>query len=115
MAVIRPSADLRNHYNEISKICHETKEPIYITKNGYNDLVLLSNEAYEELTTNHSKKFTKEELEKLYQDRFDKQLEAFEEYQKDILKSIEHALSQSENRIPLEQFQKDWEARHGNS
>ena len=45
MAVIRPSADLRNNYSEISKICHETKQPIYITKNGYNDLVLLSNEA----------------------------------------------------------------------
>lgn len=37
MALIRPCADLRNKYNEISKICHETKEPMYITKNGTND------------------------------------------------------------------------------
>ena len=42
MALIRPCADLRNNYNEISKICHETKEPMYITKNGTNDLVILS-------------------------------------------------------------------------
>ena len=52
MAYIRPCADLRNKYNEISKICHETYEPIYITKNGSNDLVILSNEAYEEMSAN---------------------------------------------------------------
>ena len=49
MTLIRPCADLRNNYNEISKICHETKEPMYITKNGTNDLVVLSDEAYEEI------------------------------------------------------------------
>ncbi len=32
MPLIIPSADLRNNYNKISKRCHETKEPIYITK-----------------------------------------------------------------------------------
>ena len=63
MAVIRPSADLRNNYSEISKICHQTKQPIYITKNGYNDLVLLSNEAYEDLVKGH---LTEEEIERLY-------------------------------------------------
>ena len=42
MTQIRPCADLRNNYNEISKICHETNEPIYITKNGFSDLVVLS-------------------------------------------------------------------------
>ncbi len=47
MAVIRPSAELRNNYNEISRICHETQQPVYITKNGADDLVVLSNEAYE--------------------------------------------------------------------
>ena len=47
MAIIRPCAELRNNYNEISRICHETQEPVYITKIGTNDLVFLSNEAYE--------------------------------------------------------------------
>ena len=34
MPVIRPSSDLRNKYNEISTICHQTQCPVYITKNG---------------------------------------------------------------------------------
>ena len=36
---IRPIKDLRNT-NEISKLCHDQKEPIYITKNGYNIYLL---------------------------------------------------------------------------
>lgn len=48
MPQIRPITDLRNT-NEISELCHSKKEPVYITKNGYGDLVVLSIEAYEEL------------------------------------------------------------------
>jgi prevent-host-death family protein len=43
---IRPITDLRNT-NEISEICHKTQEPIFITKNGYGDLVVMSIETYE--------------------------------------------------------------------
>ncbi|MBQ3265346.1 MAG: type II toxin-antitoxin system Phd/YefM family antitoxin [Ruminococcus sp.] len=50
MAMIRPSSDLRNHYNEISEFCHRTNQPVYITKNGAGDLVVLSNDDYERLT-----------------------------------------------------------------
>jgi len=50
MPVIRPSSDLRNKYNEISNICHETSEPVYITKNGGGDLAVMSIEVYERLT-----------------------------------------------------------------
>ena len=50
MPVIRPSSDLRNNYNEISTICHQTKSPIYITKNGTGDLAVMSIELYELLT-----------------------------------------------------------------
>lgn len=49
MAVIRPSSDLRNKYNEISKFCNTYHEPVFITKNGSGDLVLLSNAEYERL------------------------------------------------------------------
>ena len=49
MPTIRPSADLRNHYNEISEFCHEHSEPVFITKNGKGDLAVLSIEAYERL------------------------------------------------------------------
>ena len=49
MPMIRSSADLRNAYNEISTICHEYAEPIFITKNGKGDLAVMSIEAYEQL------------------------------------------------------------------
>ena len=50
MPIIRPSSDLRNNYNEISTICHQTKSPVYITKNGAGDLAVMSIELYELLT-----------------------------------------------------------------
>lgn len=49
MPTIRPSADLRNKYNEISEFCHEYSEPVFITKNGKGDLAVMSIEVYEAL------------------------------------------------------------------
>ena len=49
MPQIRPITDLRNT-TEISELCHARKEPIFITKNGYGDLVIMSMETYEALT-----------------------------------------------------------------
>lgn len=49
MPNIRSSTDLRNNYNEISKFCHESREPIFITKNGQGDLAVMSIETYEML------------------------------------------------------------------
>ena len=46
MQQIRPITDLRNT-NEISEIAHKSREPIFITKNGYGDLVVMSIETYE--------------------------------------------------------------------
>ena len=46
---IRPSADLRNHYNEISKQCKENKEAVIITVNGRGDTVTLSYEEYKNM------------------------------------------------------------------
>lgn len=48
MPQIRPITDLRNT-TEISELCHAKREPIFITKNGYGDLVIMSIEAYEEI------------------------------------------------------------------
>lgn len=47
MPHIRPVSDLRNSFSEISKIVHETSEPVFLTKNGYGDMVVMSIEAYE--------------------------------------------------------------------
>jgi prevent-host-death family protein len=47
MAKIRPISDLRNKAHEISEICHRSDEPVFITKNGQGDLVVMSIEAYE--------------------------------------------------------------------
>ena len=53
MATIRPSSDLRNKYNEISEFCHKYNEPVFITKNGSGDLVVMSNAEYERLCGKH--------------------------------------------------------------
>jgi prevent-host-death family protein len=50
MPTIRPSADLRNKYSEISEFCHQYPEPVFITKNGKGDLAVMSIETYEMLT-----------------------------------------------------------------
>ena len=43
---IYPSAKIRQNYNEISNECKKTKEPIYLTKNGEGDLVVMDIEAF---------------------------------------------------------------------
>lgn len=46
---IRPSADLRNHYNEISKQCREKNEAVIITVNGRGDTVSMSYDDYKNM------------------------------------------------------------------
>ena len=59
MPHIRPVSDLRNKFAEISKIVHKTAEPVFLTKNGYGDMVVMSIEAYEQ------KRFDSEIYQKL--------------------------------------------------
>ena len=45
--IIKPSTAIRNDYNYVSSLASETGEPIYITKNGEGDMVLMSIDAFE--------------------------------------------------------------------
>ena len=91
MPLIIPSADLRNNYNKISKRCHETKEPIYVTRNG----VRKQNEESEE-----------ERIERLISEKFDKHYKDFNEFKADLLKNVTEAIEEIENGkgIPMEQI-----------
>ena len=44
--LIKPSTALRNEYNMISELCKEKQEPVFLTKNGEGDLVVMSIETY---------------------------------------------------------------------
>ncbi|MCQ4023339.1 MULTISPECIES: type II toxin-antitoxin system prevent-host-death family antitoxin [unclassified Ruminococcus] len=44
--IIRPSAAIRQSYNEIADMCRKTEEPIFLTKNGEGDLVVMDIETY---------------------------------------------------------------------
>ena len=43
---IKPSASIRQNYNEIAALCRQTKEPVYLTKNGEGDLVVMDIDAF---------------------------------------------------------------------
>ena len=44
--IIRPSAAIRQNYNEIAELCRKTEEPVFLTKNGEGDLVVMDIETY---------------------------------------------------------------------
>ncbi len=47
MPIIRPVSDLRNNFTQISTVLHSEDEPIFLTKNGVGDIVVMSIEHYE--------------------------------------------------------------------
>ena len=49
MPIIRPISDLRNRALEISELCHTEEQPVFITRNGKGDLVVMSQAHYERL------------------------------------------------------------------
>ena len=64
MNMIRPVSDLRNNFAEISKTVHETAQPVFLTKNGYSDMVVLSMEAFENLQFESEVYFKLQEAER---------------------------------------------------
>ena len=47
---IKPSAAIRQNYNEIANLCKETGEPVYLTKNGEGDLVVMDIDSFDQRT-----------------------------------------------------------------
>ncbi len=47
MPIIRPVSDLRNKFAELSALVHEEQQPVFITKNGRDDMVVMSTALYE--------------------------------------------------------------------
>ena len=64
MKMIRPVSDLRNNFADISKTVHETAQPVFLTKNGYGDMVVLSMEAFEALHFDSEVHFKLQEAER---------------------------------------------------
>ncbi|WFR55947.1 type II toxin-antitoxin system Phd/YefM family antitoxin [Anaerocolumna sp. AGMB13025] len=86
MNKIRPVSDLRNNFAEISKTVHETAQPVFLTKNGYSDMVVLSMEAYENLQFDSEVYFKLQEAEReaeITKQRFSS---------KDVLKAMKEAI-----------------------
>ena len=86
MDKIRPVSDLRNNFAEISKTVHETAQPVFLTKNGYSDMVVLSMEAYENLQFDSEVYFKLQEAEReaeITKQRFSS---------KDVLKAMKEAI-----------------------
>lgn len=82
MAIIRPSADLRNHYKEISEICKQTNQPIYITVNGREDTAIVSANLIDELYQTIA---LLQELNKGLQDVREGKIVSLEDAVKDLL------------------------------
>ena len=82
---IRPVSDLRNNFAEISKTVHETKKPVFLTKNGFGDMVVLSMEAYENL------QFESEVYYKLQEAEREAQTTKKRYSSKDVLKAMREA------------------------
>jgi len=89
MRQIRPVSDLRNNFAEISKIVHETTQPVFLTKNGFGDMVVLSMEAYENL------QFESEIYFKLQEAEREAETTKKRYSSKDVLKAMREAIGES--------------------
>ena len=86
MNMIRPISDLRNNFADISKTVHETAQPVFLTKNGYGDMVVLSMAAFENLQFESEVYFKLQEAEK------EAELTDQRYSSKDVLKAMKDAI-----------------------
>lgn len=84
--IVRPSADLRNHYNEISRECHEKRTPIIITKNGKGDTVVMGLQDYNQMRAELELLRTLSEAEDdVMNGRVESMQQTFDDIRKDLL------------------------------
>lgn len=86
MKTIRPVSDLRNNFAEISRVVHETAQPVFLTKNGFGDMVVLSMESFENLQFESEVYFKLQEAEK------EAELTDTRYSSKDVLKAMREAI-----------------------
>lgn len=86
MNMIRPVSDLRNNFADISKTVHETAKPVFLTKNGYGDMVVMSIEAFESL------QFESEVYFKLQEAEREAELTSKRYSSKEVLKAMRDAI-----------------------
>ena len=88
---IRPVSDLRNNFAEISKTVHETQQPVFLTKNGFGDMVVLSMESYENLH------FESEVYFKLQEAEREAEITNMRYSSKDVLKLLRDTIGEKED------------------
>ena len=88
MNSIRPVSDLRNNFAEISRQVHETQKPVFLTKNGYGDMVVMSMEAYQTM------QFDSEVYNKLAEAEKQAVLTDTRYSSKDVLKALKNAVGE---------------------
>ena len=88
MNSIRPVSDLRNNFAEISRQVHETQKPVFLTKNGYGDMVVMSMKAYQTM------QFDSEVYNKLAEAEKQAVLTDTRYSSKDVLKALKKAVGE---------------------
>ena len=88
MDMIRPVSDLRNNFADISRTVHETAQPVFLTKNGYGDMVVMSMEAFEKLH------FDSDVYFKLLEAEREAELTNIRYSSKDVLKAMREAIGE---------------------
>ena len=86
MNAIRPVSDLRNNFAEISRDVHETQQPVFLAKNGFGDMVVMSMDAYENL------QFDSEVYFKLKEAEREAEMSSKRFSSKEVLKSMRDAI-----------------------
>jgi PHD/YefM family antitoxin component YafN of YafNO toxin-antitoxin module len=88
---IKPSANIRQNYNEIAQLCRSTREPVYLTKNGEGDLVVMDIETF---TRREKMLKLREELLAVEEDRLAGRVgsspDELDSYLENIIDEVEH-------------------------